>query len=222
MQSKPQRLPLLSGDQMQCHLVAKRLGRAMRMGLAVAVALSVFATASRASTADDPFADIITIAARRYDIPEPWIRKIIQAESAGDVHATSPKGAVGLMQIMPQTYADLRHQYGLGDDPYGPRNNILAGAAYLRELFDRYGANGFLAAYNAGPARYDDYLTNGRELPEETLRYLRQFGMDARDGLFAVTPATDRTLFVKLGNHGSTDGSSAAGSLFVAIRGIGP
>ena len=222
MQPKPKQLSLLSGDQMQCHLVAKRLGRAMRMGLAVAVALSVFSTASRASTVDDPFADIITIAVRRYDIPEPWIRDVIHAESAGDVYATSPKGAMGLMQIMPQTYANLRRRYGLGDDPYAPRNNILAGAAYLRELFDRYGENGFLAAYNAGPARYDDYLTSGRALPEETLRYLRQFGMDARDGLFAVTPNTGRTLFVPLGNRGSTDSSLTAGSLFVAVRGFGP
>ena len=194
----------------------------MRMGLAVVIALSVFSTVGRASTVDDPFADIITDAARRFSIPEPWIREIIHAESAGNVRATSPKDAMGLMQIMPQTYADLRRRYGFDEDPYGPRDNILAGTAYLRELFDRYGEDGFLAAYNAGPARYDDYLTNGRALPEETLRYLRQFGMDARAGLFVVTSTTCRTLFVPLGNRGSTDGSPAVGSLFVAIRGIGP
>ena len=74
-------------------------------------------------------------------------------ESFGDVHAISPKGAMGLMQIMPATWAGLRPRYGLGADPYDAHDNIIAGAAYLRELQDRYGAPGFLAAYNAGPAR---------------------------------------------------------------------
>ena len=59
------------------------------------------------------------------------------------------------MQIMPQTWAELRARYGLGTDPYDPHDNILAGAAYIRELHDRYGAPGFLAAYNAGPGRYE-------------------------------------------------------------------
>jgi hypothetical protein len=82
------------------------------------------------------------------------------------------KSAIGLMQIMPQTYAELRLRYHLGTDPYVPRSNILAGAAYLREMHDRYGPAGFLAAYNAGPARYEDYLARGRPLPEETRNYV--------------------------------------------------
>ena len=79
---------------------------------------------------------------------------------------------MGLMQVMPQTYAALRARYGLGADPYAPRDNILAGAAYLRELLDRYGVPWFLAAYNAGPARLDAFLHTGRALPAETERYL--------------------------------------------------
>ena len=79
---------------------------------------------------------------------------------------------MGLMQVMPQTYAALRARYGLGADPYAPRDNILAGAAYLRELLDRYGVPWFLAAYNAGPARLDAFLHTGRALPAETQRYL--------------------------------------------------
>jgi hypothetical protein len=79
---------------------------------------------------------------------------------------------MGLMQIMPETYAELRFRYHLGADPYEPRNNILAGAAYLREMHDRFGPDGFLAAYNAGPGRYDDYLKRGRPLPEETRNYV--------------------------------------------------
>src|SRR5580658_7901305 len=57
-------------------------------------------------------------------------------------------------------------------DPYDAHDNILAGAAYLRELLDRYGSPGFLAAYNAGPARYEDHLATGRALPTETQAYV--------------------------------------------------
>lgn len=110
-------------------------------------------------------------AAQRFGIPEAWILAVMGVESGGDVRATSVKGAMGLMQVMPATYADLRARYGLGPNAYDPRDNILAGAAYLREMYDRYGAPGFLAAYNAGPGRYEDYLA-GRALPLETRGYL--------------------------------------------------
>ena len=83
-------------------------------------------------------------------VPAHWIRAVMQLESIGDKGALSPKGAMGLMQIMPETYAELRLRYHLGADPYEPRNNILAGAAYLREMHDRFGPGGFLAAYKRG------------------------------------------------------------------------
>ena len=83
---------------------------------------------------------------------------------------------MGLMQVMPQTYEELRDRYSLGDDPYDPRDNILAGTAYLREMYDIYGSPGFLAAYNAGPRRLDDYLSNNRSLPDETRRYVAMIG----------------------------------------------
>jgi len=105
-------------------------------------------------------------------MPASWIRAVIRVESGGDVRRVSPKGAMGLMQIMPETWADLRARYGLGADPFDARDNILAGAAYLRALHDRYGADGFLAAYNAGPARYEDHLATGRPLPDETRAYI--------------------------------------------------
>jgi len=120
----------------------------------------------------DPYAVFVTEAARRFGVPEIWIRAVMRVESRGDIRATSPKGAMGLMQIMPPTWAELRARYGLGSDPYDPRDNILAGAAYLRELHDRYGAPGFLAAYNAGPGRYEEYRFNGRALPAETVAYV--------------------------------------------------
>lgn len=111
-------------------------------------------------------------AATRFTVPARWIRAIMRVESSGDVRARSPKGAIGLMQVVPPTYEELRRRYGLGVDPFDPHDNILAGSAYIRELVDRYGSPGFLAAYNAGPARFDRYLTAGRALPAETLEYV--------------------------------------------------
>lgn len=119
-----------------------------------------------------PYAVFVAEAARRFGVPERWISAVMRIESRGRVRAVSSKGAMGLMQIMPDTWIELRARYRLGADPYDPRDNILAGAAYLREMHDRYGAPGFLAAYNAGPARYDDYLSSGRPLPAETIAYV--------------------------------------------------
>jgi hypothetical protein len=114
----------------------------------------------------------IAEASQRFQVPVAWIRAVMHVESGGRLRAVSPKGAMGLMQIMPKTYAGLRLRYHLGDDPYDARDNILAGAAYLREMHDRYGSPGFLAAYNAGPVRYDDHLATGRPLPIETQAYI--------------------------------------------------
>lgn len=85
---------------------------------------------------------------------------------------TSDAGAAGLMQVMPATYAELRGRYGFGDDPYNPHDNILAGTAYIKELYDRYGSPAFLAAYNAGPQRLDDYMAGRSSLPNQTVNYL--------------------------------------------------
>ena len=122
-------------------------------------------------------------ASKRFLIPASWIWAVMKVESAGDVRALSSKGAMGLMQIMPKTWEMLRQQHALGRDPYDPRDNILAGAAYLRELHDRYGQSGFLAAYNAGPGRYQEHLSGRRSLPAETVAYVldvsRRMGSDA-------------------------------------------
>ncbi|MDI5927773.1 lytic transglycosylase domain-containing protein [Rhizobium leguminosarum] len=120
----------------------------------------------------DPLAAYVSEAAKRFAIPERWIRAVMRFESAGDRHAVSPKGAMGLMQIMPATWAELRARYRLGDDPFNARDNILAGAAYLAEVHDLYGSPGFLAAYNAGPRRYERHLVSGNPLPAETVDYL--------------------------------------------------
>lgn len=128
------------------------------------------ASAERPSRSD-PYGAFITEAAQRFGVPEAWIRAVMRVESAGDVRAISSAGAMGLMQIMPATWAELRVRHRLGSNPYDPRDNILAGAAYLRDMHDRYGSPGFLAAYNAGPGRYEEYLA-GRPLPAETRAYV--------------------------------------------------
>jgi hypothetical protein len=129
-------------------------------------------------TPDDPWGPYIREAATRFGLPERWIREVMRQESGGRLTGrdglpiTSPVGAMGLMQVMPRTYDILRPRYGLGPDPYAPRDNILAGAAYLREMHDRFGAPAFLAAYNAGPDRVADFLIGARILPDETMRYV--------------------------------------------------
>ncbi len=137
-----------------------------------ACAEPVVTVPSKSTSAADPYAAFIREAAQRFGVPASWISAVMAMESGGDVLALSSQGAMGLMQIMPDTWAGLRARHGLGADPYEPRDNILAGAAYLREMHDHYGSPGFLAAYNAGPARYDEYLAMNRELPTETQLYV--------------------------------------------------
>jgi soluble lytic murein transglycosylase-like protein len=119
-----------------------------------------------------PFTAFVAEASRRFGVPEHWIRAVMHIESAAKPRVRSSKGAMGLMQIMPGTWNELRLRHRLGADPYDPHDNILAGAAYLRELHDRYGTPGFLAAYNAGPGRYERHLATGRPLPVETQAYV--------------------------------------------------
>lgn len=124
-------------------------------------------------TSSHPHAAHIAEASRRFGIPAAWIVAVMRAESADDVRAVSSAGAMGLMQVMPHTWAELRARYDFGRNPFDPRDNILAGTAYLREMWDRYGdVAAMLAAYNAGPARYDEHRATGRSLPAETRAYI--------------------------------------------------
>jgi len=177
--------------------------------------------ASSAFETGDPFAIWIAEASRRFDIPASSIRDVMRVESRGDVRAVSPKGAMGLMQLMPQTWADLRLRYGLGGDPFDPRDNILAGAAYLRELHDRFGNPGFLAAYNTGPARYAADIATGRPLRDETRAYVAALAPLTAGGGAATRLAVGSTvqswaeapLFVLLAAH-----SLAAHELSFAVQ----
>ncbi|UBS33827.1 lytic transglycosylase domain-containing protein [Altererythrobacter sp. N1] len=145
-------------------------------------------------------ADHVAEASHRFGVPEPWIWAVMQVESNGDQGAVSSAGAMGLMQIMPGTWATLRGRYRLGTDPFDRRDNILAGTAYLREMHDRFGAPGFLAAYNAGPGRYAEYLSRGRPLPAETRRYLARLAPVVGRSLArhpATAPLPDRNSWTR-------------------------
>jgi soluble lytic murein transglycosylase-like protein len=153
-----------------------------RLAIAAAIsALSLFSFPAKAQSAHDSapktgqaWAPFIEEAAARFAIPARWIRAVIQIESKGNPKALSPKGAVGLMQLKPDTYAELRARYALGDDPTDPHDNIIAGTAYLHDMRERFGPAGFIAAYNAGPRRYQDHLATGAPLPDETLAYVAE------------------------------------------------
>lgn len=185
---------------------------------AVARAQSEQPTSTQAAV--DPVSAAVTEASRRFGVPEHWIRSVMRVESAGRIDAVSRAGAMGLMQVMPGTYAELRARHGLGPDPFAIRDNVLAGTAYLREMFDRYGATGMLAAYNAGPGRWEAHVAGVRPLPAETVGYLARLG-PVLDIAAIPTPPTriassapsplEAPIFVVL-HSGSAARSSSAGS----------
>ncbi|MBX9701926.1 MAG: lytic transglycosylase domain-containing protein [Acetobacteraceae bacterium] len=166
----------------------------------------------------------IAAASQRFGIPETWIRAVMSAESAGDRHAVSHRGAIGLMQVMPATWASLRAQHGLGADPFAPRDNILAGTAYLREMLDRFGSVPLmLAAYNAGPRRVESHLATGQPLPAETRAYVAAVAplLTGDAGTTAVGQVVLRAarnadgIFVRLGG----DEMASTRSIFVPVGG---
>jgi hypothetical protein len=148
----------------------------------------------------------------------------MRAESAGDRHAVSHRGAIGLMQVMPATWAGLRAQHGLGADPFAPQDNILAGTAYLREMLDRFRSVPLmLAAYNAGPRRVEAHLATGQPLPVETRAYVAALaplltgdpGTSALGQLVVRAARNADGIFVRLG--GGESGPMR--SIFVPVAG---
>jgi soluble lytic murein transglycosylase-like protein len=121
---------------------------------------------------------LIAEASQRFNVPETWIRSVMQAESGGRTMLgenrpiTSGAGAMGLMQLMPSTWRDMRADHRLGPDPYAPRDNIFAGAAYLHWLNAKYGYPALFAAYNDGPGNLEARLLDAGLLPAETRSYL--------------------------------------------------
>lgn len=177
---------------------------ALRM-LALGLALLFAAPAGAHPKGVDPvfrWHTEIAEASARFGVPVAWIERVMRAESGGMAKLdgrpiTSRAGAIGLMQLMPATLAAMRTTYGLGSNPYDPRDNILAGTAYLRAMYDRFGYPGLFGAYNAGPGRYAAYLATGRPLPGETRAYLATMtGVGPQD--LASAPSAPRRLLPPL------------------------
>jgi hypothetical protein len=118
-------------------------------------------------------------AARRSGLSEDVVMRVMRAESGGKSRIVSVKGAIGCMQIMPATWTYLTARYNLGADPFDARMNMIGGAIYLAELAARYGWPGALAAYNAGPGRYQRYVQGRVPLPAETIAYTARLGRNA-------------------------------------------
>ena len=167
-------------------------------------------------------------ASRRFGVPLAWIERVMRAESGGRTTLNgrpiaSRVGAMGLMQIMPATWAELRARLGLGVDPHDPRDNILAGTFYLRLMYDRFGYPGLFGAYNAGPRRYAEWLSGGRALPAETHAYLAQVAgpMPAQGGVQGGRPATPPPALFAVRHDVPPPAPAAhatpAASLFVAL-----
>ncbi len=142
-------------------------------------------TAALSPQKGEKFSAIINDVSHKYGIHESLIRAVIKTESGNQVFARSPKGALGLMQLMPETARQLRVK-----NPYDPRQNIEGGAAYLKQLLGMFNDNlpMSLAAYNAGPARVKaaGKIPNIKETQDyvrKVMRYYRQFnGAEAVNG----------------------------------------
>lgn len=166
----------------------------------------------------------IAEASARFGVPVAWIERVMRAESGGQTRfqgrpITSRAGAMGLMQLMPTTWAAMRAHLGLGADPYDPRDNILAGTCYLRLMYDRFGYPGLFAAYNAGPARYAAYVATRRKLPGETRAYLASVGGVPQQRPDSMQAVTANPIFFALRSMPSGKASDRAGSatLFVPL-----
>ncbi|MFN3795929.1 lytic transglycosylase domain-containing protein [Sphingobium yanoikuyae] len=201
--------------------------------LAFAASTPISAQSPAGSSTGQPVSTVATWrpyireASRRFGVPVAWIERVMQAESRGRTAQggrpiRSPAGAIGLMQLMPGTWSDMRARLDLGVDPDDPRDNILAGTFYLRLMYDRFGYPGLFAAYNAGPARYADYLAGRASLPRETVGYLASVAPEARES--DQSPAAERPvegLFAvrKIPVSPPSDSLDARpqGSLFVAL-----
>ena len=134
----------------------------MPLALAVPVAVPSLLSAS----------DLADAAADKYGLPRQLVRSVMAAESGFQPQVISPKGAIGLMQLMPGTAAQL------GVDPFDPAQNVDAGTRYLRSLLEKYngGLRHALAAYNAGPGAVDKY--DGVPPYRETVNYVFRIERD--------------------------------------------
>lgn len=122
------------------------------------------------------YVDLVRRAARDRDLDPALVASLVRAESRFRADAVSPRGAMGLMQLMPETAAWIAQSLGeTAADLRDPATNLRLGAWYLRYLLDRFGrADLALAAYNAGPTRVDEWLATSRPIYAETEAFVRR------------------------------------------------
>jgi soluble lytic murein transglycosylase-like protein len=148
------------------------------------------------------------------------VLRVMMAESGGSSRIVSPKGAMGCMQIMPATWGYLTARYNLGTDPFDARRNMIGGAMYLAELAARYGMPGALAAYNAGPGRYERYSAGRQALPAETIAYTARVGVGARVPAVGTTMARWQEASIFLA-HSARNSTAVAQSPAAPKDGLG-
>lgn len=197
--------------------------------LVIAAAL----TAAAPACADplDQWDRNIAEASARFGIPRQWIRRVIRAESNGQTMLegrpiVSRAGAMGLMQLMPGTWLEMRSALGLGSDPFKPHDNIIAGSAYLRSMYDRFGYPGLFAAYNAGPTRYAAFLSGAITLPAETRAYVASVAPASSSSGLSTSPAYSRLFALRARKNNERAAArplldSGSGELFVQMSRIG-
>lgn len=197
-----------------------------------AIAALALIAAPLASHAQDAPASIarwhplMAEAAARFGLPESWIARVMHAESAGLTTLNgrpirSQAGAIGLMQLMPATWEAMRVRLGLGGNPDDPHDNIMAGTAYLRLMYDRFGYPGMFAAYNAGPGRYAAYLAGQSSLPRVTLAYLASVTGGGETASVTISAPPRQLLFAlrhDLGDTPSPAPESAPPEALFAVR----
>jgi soluble lytic murein transglycosylase-like protein len=121
---------------------------------------------------------IVADAAEKFQVPASWIVAVMRNETGGRTMSkdgrpiVSSAGALGLMQLLPDTYGQMARQYRLGADPFNPHDNVFAAAAYLRWLHARYGFPAMFAAYNDGPTLWQQHLLHKHALPAQTRNYV--------------------------------------------------
>ncbi|WP_156681055.1 lytic transglycosylase domain-containing protein [Sphingomonas profundi] len=191
--------------------------------------LLLIATPARADEVDR-WRPMIEEASVRFSIPTSWIERVMRAESRGLTMLNgrpirSRAGAIGLMQLMPATWAEMRSRLALGTDPDDPRDNILAGTFFLRLMYDRFGYPGLFGAYNAGPGAYAGYLAGTRRLPGETIAYLGSVAGAPQATSLPPQSSAPPSLFVvrrEVSTDRSSDVASEPQGLLFAVQKVGP
>lgn len=176
-------VPAIAGAKPAAKLLHKTSlhgAASMKAPMKASVAQSPFAKEAAMSPQQliERWKPFIDQASKRVGLPAIWIEAIMIEESGGrtmlaeNTPITSSVGAMGLMQLMPETWREMRQIYNLGNDPYDPHDNIMAGAAYLRALYWEYGYPGLFAAYNDGPQMIEAHRKLNQMLPAETSKYI--------------------------------------------------